>query len=401
MIESSKHILTVANINAYIKALLSYDSNLNGVYVGGEISGFRKYNSGHCYFSLKDSSGVLKCVMFASSAGKMAFTPSDGMKVVAYGNITVYEKDGAYQLNVQRMEPDGIGALYQRYEELKKKLEGMGYFDESVKKPLPFLPKAVGVVTSPDGAVIQDIRNVVSRRFPNMPIILYPASVQGEGSAAQIAAKIAKAGRDMKVDVLIVGRGGGSIEDLWSFNEEIVAEAVYNCPIPVISAVGHETDFTICDFVADRRAPTPSAAAELAVPEYDSLTARLEELETRIKLLPKENIRKKRQELEKAAKYRYFTDPIRMITEKKEILARYEISIEDEIHDMTDDFKKRIEFASRQMAALGPDNVLKRGYAIIYDNNDKLLKTPEDIDKAGSGRIKMSGGNVGFKVDKE
>lgn len=262
--------LTVTQVNKYIKAIIEEIPNTRNIYVAGEISNFKHYyQSGHMYFTLKDSSSQLKCVMFAFDNEKLKFKPEDGMNVVCFGQISVYERDGQYQLYVRGMQPKGIGSLAVAYEQLKAKLEEKGYFDESIKKPLPKYPNRVGVATSNMGAAVEDIKNVITRRYPICEIIICPTIVQGEAASSDIARSI-KILDDMNLDVIIVGRGGGSIEDLWAFNTEIVADAVYNCKTPIISAVGHETDFTICDFVADRRAATPSAAAELAVPDIQN-----------------------------------------------------------------------------------------------------------------------------------
>lgn len=267
-------VLTVSQLNRYIKSLLDGDRMLPSVFLTGEISNFTNhYKSGHMYFSLKDSQCVVRAVMFAAQARRLRFLPRDGMKVIVRGRVTVYEQSGQYQVYVDDMQPDGLGALNLAYEQLKARLAAEGLFDASRKKPLPAYPKAVGVVTSPTGAAVQDIKQILGRRFPLAEVILCPVLVQGAGAAEQIAGAVERFNRLNCADVLIVGRGGGSIEDLWAFNEEIVARTVANSRIPVISAVGHETDFTICDFAADLRAPTPSAAAELAVPDIRELTA--------------------------------------------------------------------------------------------------------------------------------
>ena len=262
-------VLKVSQINTYLKSVFDSDYNLKNIFVVGEISNFTNhYRTGHFYFTLKDESSAVKAVMFRTSAQRLRFEPENGMKVIVRCNVSVYERDGTYQLYCEDMQPDGIGELTVAYEQLKEKLAAEGLFSVEYKKELPQYPLRVGVVTSPTGAAFQDIRNVISRRFPCAQIILEPVKVQGDGAAEQIAAAMRKFSKMKACDVIIVGRGGGSIEDLWAFNEETVARAVFECEIPVISAVGHETDFTICDFVSDMRAPTPSAAAELAVPDY-------------------------------------------------------------------------------------------------------------------------------------
>ena len=258
--------LTVSQVNTYLKGLIEDDVLMSSVWVKGEISNFKHHSSGHMYMTLKDSGGTLKAVMFKGNTFRLKFMPEDGMMVLAHGRISVYEQGGQYQLYIDALEPDGVGALYIAYEQLKKRLETEGYFDESHKKEIPLLPKKVAVITSPTGAAVRDIINVMSRRCPICDICVYPVLVQGEGAAEDIAKAIEMVNANGDCDTIIAGRGGGSIEDLWAFNEEVVARAIYNSSVPVISAVGHETDFTIADFVSDLRAPTPSAAAELATP---------------------------------------------------------------------------------------------------------------------------------------
>ena len=260
--------LTVKQLNLYIKGLIDRDDFLNNVYVKGEISNFKRHYTGHLYFTLKDKDSLIKCVCFKSYTGNIKFEPEDGMQVLIFGQVAAYERDGVYQIYVEGMEQDGLGALYTEFERLKEKLSQKGMFDEAHKKPLPMLPREIGVITSKTGAVIRDIINVTTRRLPNVHIKLYPAAVQGEGAAQTICEGIEYFNNKKNVDVIIVARGGGSIEDLWPFNEEITANAVFNSEIPIISAVGHETDFTICDFVADLRAPTPSAARRACSSRY-------------------------------------------------------------------------------------------------------------------------------------
>lgn len=274
--DQSKQYLTVTALTKYIKYKLEGDTHLKQIYLKGEISNLTKHSRGHYYFSLKDENAQIRAIMFSSATKNLAFDPKEGDKVLAFGAISVYEPSGSYSIQVFQMEPDGIGALYLAYERLKEELEIKGYFQESRKKPLPKFPKAIGVVTSPTGAAIRDIIHTIERRYPLSKLILYPALVQGEGAKDSISNQIKKANEDNLVDVLIVGRGGGSIEDLWAFNERVVADAIYTSKIPIISAVGHETDFTISDFVADLRAPTPTAAAELATPDKNVLMSLVE-----------------------------------------------------------------------------------------------------------------------------
>ncbi|MBQ8027487.1 MAG: exodeoxyribonuclease VII large subunit, partial [Clostridia bacterium] len=272
-------VLSVGQINTFIKSIIDGDPNLSNVFVVGEISNFTNhYRTGHFYFTLKDKEAAIKAVMFRSSAQRLCFMPENGMSVIIRGRISVFERDGQYQLYADDMQPDGIGALNIAFEQLKAKLEAQGLFDSSRKKKLPSVPERVGVITSPTGAAVRDIINVLGRRFPLAKIVFHPVQVQGANAAAQIAHAIDLFNEHSAADVLIVGRGGGSIEDLWAFNEEIVALAVSKSDIPVISAVGHETDYTICDFVADMRVPTPSAAAEIAVPDWREQVAYVDSL---------------------------------------------------------------------------------------------------------------------------
>lgn len=264
-------VMTVSELNNLIKNMFDANRLLNSIYVRGEISNFVNHKSGHFYFSLKDEGGQIKAVMFRSSAIRMKFIPENGMKVTVFGSISVFPRDGVYQMYVNSMQPDGVGALFLAYEQLKAKLESEGLFSDSNKKSIPKFPKTVGVITSPTGAAIRDIINVLGRRYPLATVYIYPSLVQGEGAADTLFAGIDYFDKSNLADVIIIGRGGGSIEDLWEFNNERLARRIYDCSVPVISAVGHETDFTICDFVSDMRAPTPSAAAELAVPDIREL----------------------------------------------------------------------------------------------------------------------------------
>lgn len=264
-------IFSVSQLTRYIKEVFDFDEVLNDVIVKGEVSNFKLHSSGHMYFTLKDNEAKIKCVMFKGYSSRLKFMPEDGMNIIAYGSVTVYERDGQYQLYCSKLEPDGYGSLYLAFEQLKEKLLKEGLFDEKYKKKLPVFPRKIGVVTSSTGAVIRDIINVSSKRFCGISILLYPAKVQGDGAAESIVEGIRYFNTRDDIDVIIIGRGGGSIEELWAFNEEIVARAIFESRIPVISAVGHETDYTIADFVADVRASTPSHAAEIAVPRFDEL----------------------------------------------------------------------------------------------------------------------------------
>ena len=300
--------VTVTELNKYLKDRFDEDENLGAILVKGEISNFKNHYTGHLYFTLKDDKSLIKCIMFKSYAERLAFKPKDGMKVMVFGSVQVFERDGVYQIYAKQMLEDGMGDLHEKFEKLKKNLEEEGIFAESHKKPIPMYPKEIGVLTSQTGAVIRDIINVSTRRNPNVHIRLLPVPVQGPGAAEKIAEKIKTMNDKKLADVIIVGRGGGSLEDLWPFNEEIVARAIYESEIPIISAVGHETDFTIADFVADLRAPTPSAAAELAVPDVYELKQKLESYKNRCRISLKKKIELMRLRYEKCMTSRVFTD---------------------------------------------------------------------------------------------
>ena len=307
--------ISVTQLNSYIKNKIADDEYLNNVLVKGEISNFKNHYTGHMYFTLKDENSLIKCVMFKSYAQKLDFMPKDGMKVFVFGGVSVFERDGVYQIYAKAMQEDGVGVLYKKYEELKQKLDQEGYFLQEHKQKIPKMPKIVGVLTSQTGSVIRDIINVSTRRNPNVNIRLYPVPVQGEGAAEKIVHGIKFMNENNMADVLILARGGGSLEDLWPFNEEIVAQAIYDSKIPIISAVGHETDFSISDFVADLRAPTPSAAAELAVPDVYEVKQKINLYQTRLRttLIKKVEIMKLR--YEKCMQSRVFTDPLRNIND--------------------------------------------------------------------------------------
>lgn len=334
---------SVSQINHYIKGLIENRGELTKIPVSGEISNFKRYSSGHCYFTLKDSNSALRCVMFRGYADRLSFIPKNGEKVIALGNISVYERDGAYQLQVMAMRPEGIGSLMQAYEELKEKLEKEGLFDIARKKPLPLLPKTIGVVTSPSGAAVHDIITVSRRRNPGAKIILYPVKVQGEEAASEIAHAIEFFNRKKLADLLIVGRGGGSIEDLWAFNEEPVVRAVAASEIPIISAVGHETDFTLCDFAADKRAATPSQAAEIAVIDVQAYKNGIANLIAR-----GGNFLQKR------------------VDEQSQYLDHLQQNMTLAMDNLLDKKKHEFTLLTAKLNALSPLAVMSRGYTITW-----------------------------------
>ena len=392
-------ILTVSEINRYIKDILSNNIILGNVLIRGEISNYKYHYSGHMYFTLKDETSSMKCVMFKGSCMSLKFDPHDGMKVIVQGRISVYERDGSYQLYADEMQPDGVGALHLAFEQLKARLEKEGLFDEELKKPIPFLPKAVGVITSPTGAAVRDILNVLGRRFYNIKVIIYPVQVQGEGAAGQIVRGIKAFNELENVDVIIVGRGGGSIEELWAFNEEIVARGIVFSNIPIISAVGHETDFTIADFVADLRAPTPSAAAELAVPSRIDIQATIRSLVNRTSYALQNILTHKRSRLENVASSSTLRQPLDKIYQYR---LRLDIIEKGMTKEMRHQFKnKRLNFGQSisKLSALCPLNILKRGYCVSKDLKDKTIKSVRQIKVGDKIRIQYYDGAAECSID--
>ncbi len=391
------NITTVTELNKYLKR--SFDSNeiLNDIWIKGEISNFKLHFSGHMYFTLKDESSALKCVMFKSSAAYMKFIPSDGMKVVCHGRITVFERDGSYQLYPDSMIPDGVGDLYIAYEKLKQKLESEGLFDEKYKKPLPLYPKKIGVVTSPTGAAVRDIINVLSRRCKRAEILIFPVQVQGEGAGKSIADMIDKINRNHSCDVIITGRGGGSIEDLWAFNEEIVARSVFASEIPVVSAVGHETDFTIVDFVSDMRAPTPSAAAEIVVRDDNDVKNSLMLNHKTLSLLVSDKIKVSAHLLKSLTDRPVFKDKTGFIDNKREYLGDavrqlYELSSRKKE-------KSSFEFVNiiSKLEALNPLAIMKRGYSSV-SKNGKIIKSSAELKENDIVNLRFFEGDKNAKI---
>ena len=389
--------VTVTQLNKYLKDRFDEDENLNAILVKGEISNFKNHYTGHLYFTLKDENSLIKCIMFKSYAEKLAFKPKDGMQVMVFGSVSVFERDGVYQIYVKSMLEDGMGDLHEQFEQLKAKLEKEGLFDESHKKPIPLYPKVVGVLTSQTGAVIRDIINVSTRRNPNVYIRLLPVPVQGPGAAEQIAEKIKIMNEKKLADVLIIGRGGGSLEDLWPFNEEIVARAIYESELPIISAVGHETDFTIADFVADLRAPTPSAAAELAVPDVYELRQKINNYQNRCRTSLKKQIELMRLRYEKCMKSRAFTDPMRKIRDMDVTLDSYVQRLENRIKNIQKDNKtKYIELVSK-LDALSPLKTLTRGYTLT-EKEGKIVKSVEELKENDKVKLRFFDGEKSAEI---
>ncbi len=394
-------VLTVGQINKYIKSVIDGDSNLSNLFVVGEISNFTNhYRTGHFYFSVKDSESAIKAVMFRSSAQRLRFTPENGMRVIIRGRISVFERDGQYQLYADDMQPDGVGALNIAFEQLKAKLEAQGLFDDSRKKSIPSIPRRVGVITSPTGAAVRDIINVLGRRFPLAEIVFCPVQVQGPSAAGQIADAIDLINLHSAADVLIVGRGGGSIEDLWAFNEEKVALAVSQSKIPVISAVGHETDFTICDFVADLRAPTPSAAAELAVPDWREQYSYIESLMLHSANILKNQIITERSYIDSVSNSRVLKNPLSPIENARQTLDILLNRLLSAQRNIFNDKVLSFSAACVKLDALSPLKVLSRGYAAVYVN-EKIVGSAGNIDMNNDIVIRFSDGEIDCKPIKK
>lgn len=393
-------VLSVSQVNMYIKALLDEIPQVKNVYICGEISNFKHYyNSGHMYFTLKDDKSQLKAVMFSSDNYRLKFKPENGMKVICFGQVGVYERDGVYQLYCRDMQPDGIGALTIAYEQLKAQLEEEGLFDNEHKKAIPAYPQKIGVATSKMGAAVEDIKNVISRRYPLCEIVIVPTVVQGESASQDIARSIKFIDDNLDVDTIIVGRGGGSLEDLWAFNTDTVARAVYSCKTPIISAVGHETDYTICDFVADMRAPTPSAAAELAVPDVKDLVFRLNNISVSIeksldyKIIQCENsIKEYKAYFSKSnadALYSKINDEMKYYNEKlKSLITR-----------ITENETNRLSKNAAMLDNLSPLKILSRGYSVVKNNKNKIIADSSDINVGDNIEIILSKGTVNAIVN--
>lgn len=440
---SNQQYLSVSALTKYIKRKFDADPHLQNVYIKGEISNFKQHTSGHMYFTLKDEKARLLSVMFAANNKGMKFLPENGMKVLVKGDISLYEAGGQYQLYVKSMAPDGVGDLYLAYEQLKKKLEGAGLFLAEHKKPIPQYPKSVGVITSPTGAALRDILTTIKRRYPIARIIVYPALVQGNNAAKSIAKAISMANARAESDVLIVGRGGGSIEELWAFNEEIVAESIYDSDIPVISAVGHETDFTIADFVADMRAPTPTGAAELAVPHLNEILERLMNRKNRLTRSIQEAVNFERTRLTRMERSYAFRYPHKMYEQKLEQLdktmdrlgrtsTRYFMKKRDELNQLNDILKKQhpeqavknakdelqqhakvlrrameaiYRHKSQQfvhitatLSALSPLKIMERGYGLVFAEDETLVKSTQQVSKGDRIAVSIKDGTLECEI---
>lgn len=389
-----KQIITVSQLNTFIKDYIDALPPLRLVNVKGEVSNLTKHKTGHYYFTLKDEGSVLKTVMFRAEAQKLDFDMENGQKVVVTGRISVFVRDGSYQLYATAVEKEGVGNLYEAFELLKSKLAAEGLFDAAHKKPLPKTPFKIGIVTAPTGAAIQDMKNIAARRFPLCELILYPSLVQGKDAAPEIIRGIKYFDRHKNVDLIIIGRGGGSIEDLWAFNDEALARVVYDCETPIISAVGHEIDFTITDFVADLRAPTPSAAAELALPDRNELKRKFGNINTHNAASLAKRLQSERKLIGLLASSRVLTDPKTMLDDRRMLALRYEDQITQATNRCLLRKKEQLEGFARLLTSYDPLGVLRRGYAVAYDKNGGVLKSKSQIDIGESFTVKVADGII-------
>lgn len=393
------NVLTVSQINTFIKAVFAERQELRNVYISGEISNFTHYyRSGHMYFTLKDENAQIKAVMFSSYASRLKFQPESGMKVICRGYISVYEKSGEYQLYVDDMQPDGLGALNLAYEQLKAKLFAEGVCSDDVKKPLPRYPRKIGVVTSDIGAAVEDIKNITARRWPLANVVIAPTLVQGANAAPDIVKSIVRLDNAGDIDVIIVGRGGGSVEDLWAFNTEGVARAVINCKTPIVSAVGHETDFTICDFVADLRAPTPSAAAEIICPDIEAEIAHCENLKNMLSRLECDKIDEEMQYIADLTETSVLASPENFLKEHGDYLGELSSRFCRAFDSALGDKENKFAMLLGKLNALSPLAVMQRGYAVAKESGGKIIKSVSQISANDDVKIEFADGNAVCKV---
>lgn len=392
-------VLSVSKLNFYLRSLLEGDAPLQNLYVSGEISNFKRYpTSGHCYFTLRDEKAQLQCVLFAAQGAHLRFAPENGMRVICRGRVSVYERDGVYQLYVDDMQPQGAGALAVAFEQLKSRLAAAGLFDESHKQPIPKYPRRIGVATSAYGAAVADIKQITARRFPAAKLVIAPTVVQGDGAPESIARSIEQLDK-MGLDVLIVGRGGGSMEDLWAFNTETVINAVYTCKTPIISAVGHETDFTITDFVADMRAPTPSAAAELAVPDREEELRRIAQLESIASRALRSLLERENQRLDSCLARRGSAGAY--ISTRLERLQALMNGNRQQIQLRLERENTRLERVLEQIEAYSPLAVLRRGYTLVRHTDGSPVTKKEELSPGTALRLQFADGSVPVQVLEE
>jgi exodeoxyribonuclease VII large subunit len=392
------NVYTVSEVNMYIKQILDSDRVLFDIYVKGEISNYKVYPSGHHYFTLKDESGVLKSVMFRTEARRLKFRPENGMKVIVRGRISVFSRDGVYQIYINDMIPDGVGALYIAFEQLKKKLEAQGLFAPERKKPLPRYPETICLITSPAGAAVRDMLRILKKRFPLCAVNLIPVRVQGEEAPAEISDAIGYANKYRLGDIIITGRGGGSIEDLWAFNDERVAMAIYRSEIPVISAVGHEPDVTIADFVADLRAATPSNAAELAVPDSDELFVRLKNTGSRLFSLMDRTLRLARQRLTATAERRVLQSPVNYIRDRRVQLDYLSGAFASAAGRYLTAHRDRFVRLAAALDAMSPLKVLARGYAIASHKDGRVVRNSKEVTIGDELDLRLGSGAITCRV---
>ena len=391
-------ILSVDGLNEYVKMLLEGNPVLSRVWVRGEISNLTAHSSGHYYFSLKNENARVSALMFRSSAEKLKFRLENGMKVILSGRVSVYTRDGQYQLMASSLEPDGVGALNIAYEQLKRKLESEGLFDPLHTKPLPKIPSRVGVITSPTGAAVRDIINVCTRRFPFAQIVLFPSLVQGNGAEAELISGVEYFNKNKNADVIIIGRGGGSIEDLWAFNSEALARVIYKSEIPIISAVGHETDFTICDYVADRRAPTPSAGAEIAVPDTNELKNKFNNVNSKMAFLLSSKVSTQRERLRLISQIRVLSDPMTYIDDRRLYLLDASKRLENAASGTLKDAKYSLKRLSAVLNAVSPLKILSKGLTSVTDESGAVIRSTKDVDIGKSVSFILPDGTVKASV---
>jgi len=390
--------MSVTELNKYIKNKFAGDEFLQNVLIKGELSNFKNHYTGHMYFTLKDETSLIKGIMFKTYTSNLKFVPKDGMSVVIFGTVSVFERDGQYQIYCKDMMLDGMGALYASYEELKNKLEKEGLFDVSHKKKIPMFSDSIGVITSQTGAVIRDIINVSTRRNPNVNIKLIPSAVQGEGAGEKIAKAIRKFNELNNVDVIIIARGGGSLEDLWPFNEEVVARAIYESNLPVISAVGHETDFSISDFVADLRAPTPSAAAELAVIDVNEAKWKLQNYKNSLRVLLNRKLENMKNRYERCKNSVIFTNPYLGIQNRYQLIDRYIKKLTYVTSQKYNMEKNKYTKLVSILDSISPLKTLERGYSIVQNEQSKVIKSISDVNKGDKIKVVLKDGNIDAEI---
>ena len=392
------NIYTVSQVNQYIKALLDRDRELTALYVRGEISNYKAYPSGHHYFSLKDGEGAIRCVMFKREAMSLRFRPENGMKVIAFGRVAVFPRDGQYQLYCTSLTPEGVGDLHLAFEQLKQKLYAEGLFDPAHKKPIPRFPKRIALITSAAGAAVRDMLRILGARWPMAEVFLLPVRVQGTEAPGELCAAIAWANRHQVADLIITGRGGGSMEDLWAFNDENVARTIYHSAIPVISAVGHEPDVTIADFVADLRAATPSNAAELAVPDQNEVAVWLRQMEGRLAQATGRKLERARKDLDRAARCRALQDPMNYVDDKRMVLDYQREKLAAGLNAALNRERQRFGQLASKLDALSPLKVLGRGYAIPRKGDGGVVRSVSDVTPGDQLKLRVADGEISCQV---